>query len=163
MFDWFKSLRGRRAERKLMAWHALGRPVWSARDPGVFAREGYAKNAIAYRCVRLIAEAAASAPLRVGPAEHPLAKLLARPNPEQTCVELLESFYGHLQVSGNSFLEAAGFDEFVAPAELYVLRPDRMSVVPGADGGRWVGSIASARTSGASRAIRSAAMRRSCT
>jgi NlpC/P60 family putative phage cell wall peptidase len=62
MFDWFKALRGPRVERKLLAWHALGRPAWSARDPGAFAREGYAKNAIAYRCVRLIAEAAASAP-----------------------------------------------------------------------------------------------------
>lgn len=133
MFDWLKALRRPGAERKLLAWHALGRPVWSQRDPSVFAREGYARNAIAYRCVRLIAEAAASAPLRIGPAQHPLAKLLARPNPEQTGIELLESFYGHLQVSGNAFLEAASFDE-AAPSELYVLRPDRMSVVPGADG-----------------------------
>ncbi len=117
----------------MLAWHSPGRPVWSARDPGVFAREGYSKNAIAYRCVRLIAEAAASAPLRVGPADHPLAKLLARPNPEQTGIELLENFYGHLQVSGNTFLEAASFDD-AAPSELYVLRPDRMSVIPGADG-----------------------------
>ena len=116
-----------------MAWHAPGRPVWSARDPAVFAREGYARNAIAYRCVRMIAEAAASAPLKVGPADHPLARLLSRPNPEQTGVELLEAFYGHLQVSGNAFLEAASFDENI-PAELYVLRPDRMSVVPGGDG-----------------------------
>jgi NlpC/P60 family putative phage cell wall peptidase len=107
--------------------------VWSARDASVFAREGYAKNAIAYRCVRMIAEAAASAPLRVGPASHPLARLLARPNLEQTGIELLESFYGHLQVAGNAFLEAAAL-EGSAPAELYVLRPDRMSVVPGADG-----------------------------
>jgi HK97 family phage portal protein len=111
----------------------LGRPVWSARDAGAFAREGYARNAVAYRCVRMIAEAAASAPLKVGPAEHPLARLLARPNPEQTGVELLEAFYGHLQVAGNAFLEAASI-EGGAPSELYVLRPDRMSVIPGADG-----------------------------
>lgn len=116
-----------------MAWHTPGRPVWSPRDTGAFAREGYARNAIAYRCVRMIAEAAASAPLRVGPDDHPLARLLARPNPEQTGVELLEAFYGHLQVSGNAYLEAASFEE-VEPSELYVLRPDRMSVVPGADG-----------------------------
>jgi HK97 family phage portal protein len=134
MLDWLRNLGARKGvERKLLAWHALGRPIWSARDPGAFAREGYAKNAIAYRCVRLIAEAAASAPLKVGPAEHPLARLLARPNPEQTGVELLEAFYGHLQVAGNAFLEAASFGES-APSELYVLRPDRMSVVPGVDG-----------------------------
>jgi HK97 family phage portal protein len=133
MLDWIRKLRAPRVERKLLAWHVLGRPVWSARDPGVFAREGYARNAIAYRCVRMIAEAAASAPLKVGPEDHPLARLLARPNPEQTGVELLEAFYGHLQVSGNAFLEAASF-EAAEPTELYVLRPDRMSVVPGADG-----------------------------
>ncbi|GAM98855.1 genetransfer agent portal protein [alpha proteobacterium U9-1i] len=133
MFEWLKSLRRRGVERKLLAWHALGRPVWSPRDPAVFAREGYARNAIAYRCVRLIAEAAASAPLKVGPADHPLAAVLNRPNPEQTGVELMECFFGHLQVSGNTFLEAAGCDG-AAPTELYVLRPERMSVIPGADG-----------------------------
>lgn len=116
-----------------MAWHGLGRPVWPMRDPASFAREGYARNAIAYRCVRMIAEAAASAPLKVGPLDHPLSRLLARPNPEQTGIELLEAFYGHLQVSGNAYLEAASIEEN-APSELYVLRPDRMSVVPGADG-----------------------------
>jgi HK97 family phage portal protein len=133
MLDWLRKLRAPRVERKLMAWHALGRPAWPMRDPSAFAREGYARNAIAYRCVRMIAEAAASAPLKVGPSDHRLARLLARPNPEQTGVELFEAFYGHLQVSGNAYLEAAGIDEN-APSELYVLRPDRMSVVPGADG-----------------------------
>jgi HK97 family phage portal protein len=132
LFEWLRKLRAP-AERKLLAWHSPGRPVWPTRDPSAFAREGYAQNAIAYRCVRMIAEAAASAPLRVGPGEHPLARLLARPNPEQTGVELLEAFYGHLQVSGNAYLEAASIGE-QAPSELYVLRPDRMSVVPGADG-----------------------------
>lgn len=95
MFGWLQRLRAPRAERKLMAWHAPGRPVWPMRQAAAFAREGYAQNAVAYRCVRLIAEAAASAALKVGPARHPLARLLARPNPEQTGIELLESFFGH--------------------------------------------------------------------
>lgn len=116
-----------------MAWHALGRAVWPTRDPAAFAREGYMRNAIAYRCVRMIAEAAASAPLKVGASDHPLARLLAKPNPEQTGVELLEAFYGHLQVAGNAYLEAACLED-APPTELYVLRPDRMSIVPGADG-----------------------------
>jgi HK97 family phage portal protein len=133
MFDWLRKLRAPRAERKLLAWHAPGRPVWPMRDPAAFAREGFARNAIAYRCVRLIAEAAASAPLKVGPDDHPLARLLARPNPEQTGVELMEAFFGHLQVAGNAYLEAASISAD-APSELYVLRPDRMSVIPGADG-----------------------------
>jgi HK97 family phage portal protein len=58
---------------------------------------------------------------------------LAKPNPEQTGTELLEAFFGHLQVAGNAFLHATSLDEG-APSELYVLRPDRMSVIPGPDG-----------------------------
>lgn len=134
MIQWLRRLGARPApERKLLAWHTPGRPVWSPRDTSVFAREGFSRNAVAYRCVRMIAEAAASAPLKVGPVGHPLARLLARPNPEQTGVELMEAFFGHLQVAGNAYLEAAAFED-AAPSELYVLRPDRMSVIPGADG-----------------------------
>jgi HK97 family phage portal protein len=136
MLDWLRrlSLRERKAApQAFIAWHAVGRPNWSSRDYGAFAREGYGRNAIAYRCVRLIAEAAASARLVITPNDHPLAVLLAAPNPEQTGVELLEAFFGHLQVAGNAYLEAASFDD-APPRELYVLRPDRMAVIPGARG-----------------------------
>lgn len=117
-----------------VAWHALGRPFWSPRDYGALAREGYARNAIAYRCVRMVSEAAAAIPFTVSDPDHPLARLLARPNPEQIGVELMESFYGHLQVSGNAYLHAVSLDEDDTPRELHALRPDRMSVLPGAQG-----------------------------
>jgi len=133
MFDWWRRLRG--AERKsfapLVALAGVGRPHWPSEE--AYAREGFARNAIAYRCVRLVAEAAASAPIRVTPEGHPLAALLAKPNPEQTWLELIEAFLGHLQVSGNAYLEAVGFEDG-PPQELYVLRPDRMRVVPGPRG-----------------------------
>ena len=136
MFEWL-TRRGRAAEQKtalgLVAWRPTGRPVWSGRDYAAFARDGYARNAVAHRCVRLIAEAAASAALRVGPAGHPLARLLARPNPEQTGVELMETFFGHLQVAGNAYLEASAFDDD-EPRELFALRPDRVAIIPGARG-----------------------------
>ena len=135
MLDWLK--RRTRAERKtavpLWALAGLGRPHWPSRDPGAFAREGYGANAVAYRCVRLVAECAAATPLRVEPADHPLAVLLAKPNPEQTWLELIEAFFGHLQVSGNAYLEAVSV-EGAPPQELYVLRPDRMQVLPGPRG-----------------------------
>lgn len=133
MFDWWKRRRAPVAERKYLAWHEIGRPAWPMQDPAAFAREGYAKNAIAYRCVRMIAEAAASAPLKVAPADHALAALLARPNPEQTGIELLETFYAHLQVSGNAYLELVSLDE-QTPREVHVLRPDRMKIIPGPNG-----------------------------
>lgn len=136
MLDWLRRPRAR-GERKVLTKFIAWRPAsahWPSRDPGAFAREGYARNAIAYRCVRLIAEAAASAPLKVAPFDHPLARVLQRPNPEQTGVELFEAFFGHLQVSGNAYLEAAGVADDEPPRELFVLRPDRMRVIPGPNG-----------------------------
>jgi HK97 family phage portal protein len=120
---------------RLVALTSGGRPQWTPRDYGALAAEGFGKNPVAYRCVRMIAEAAAAVPLAVfhdgrRSEDHPLARLLARPNPEQGGPDLMEAFFGHLQVAGNGYLEAAG----AQPEELYALRPDRMSVVPGPRG-----------------------------
>src|SRR5512147_1583241 len=73
---------------KLIAWTTGGQPVWTPRDLSALAREGFAKNAIVYRAVRMIAEAAASVPLFLFEGErevdtHPLLKLIAKPNPMQ--------------------------------------------------------------------------------
>ncbi|WP_372425678.1 phage portal protein [Salinarimonas chemoclinalis] len=130
---------GRKASRAgaAVAFYHGGRPVWTPRDYAAFAREGYQRNAVVHRCVRLLAEAAASLPLTLveGGRErraHPLVDLLRRPNPREEGGRLLESVYGHLLVSGNAYVEVAAIDG--TPRELYALRPDRMRVVPGADG-----------------------------
>ncbi|MEM8935655.1 MAG: phage portal protein, partial [Pseudomonadota bacterium] len=125
------------AAKALIALNGLGAPVWTPRDYASLARQGYERNVIAYRCVRLIAETAASAPLHLleGDAvlsEHPVIDLLARPNAEQSGAELFEAFYGYLQTAGNAYLEAASVDGL--PRELYVLRPDRMKARPGKNG-----------------------------
>jgi HK97 family phage portal protein len=122
---------------KLIAWTAGGQPVWTPRDFSSLAREGFAKNAVVYRAVRMIAEAAASVPLFLFDGEtevdeHPLLKLLARPNPSQCKPELLEAFFGHLLVAGNAYLEAVTVAGTLR--ELHALRPDRMKLVPGPDG-----------------------------
>lgn len=120
----------------VIAFSHVGRAVWTPRDYESLAREGFARNPVAYRCVRMIAEAAASAPLAVfeGAArkdDHALMRLLARPNPEQSGAELMEQLYGALQTAGNGYLEAAGED---GVEELYALRPDRVKVIPGPTG-----------------------------
>ena len=121
------------------AIHGAGRPVWTPRDLTSLTRQSYLTNAIANRCVRLIAEGAASLPLTVkadGKAvtDHPLLALLSRPNPAQDCCALLEALYGHLQIAGNAYLEAVPSPTEPAPRELYALRPDRMRVIPGRKG-----------------------------
>ena len=133
---------GKREEKasrvgRLMTVESLGRPVWTPRDYASLAREGYAKNPIVYRAVRMIAEAAASAPwlLYEGEREvdaHPLLALLTRPNPAQSGAALMETIYGHLMVAGNAYIEVVAIDG--APREVFALRPDRMKVVPGPDG-----------------------------
>ncbi|MFG1464254.1 phage portal protein [Xanthobacter sp. DSM 24535] len=121
----------------LVAVFSQGRARWTPRDYGSLAREGFARNAIAYRAVRMVSEAAASVPLLLmdGAREldrHPLLDLIARPNPRLQGTDLMEALCGHLLVAGNAYLEAVAVDGAVR--ELHVLRPDRMRVVPGPEG-----------------------------
>ncbi len=121
----------------LIVLETLGRPVWTPRDYEAFAREGFMQNAIVYRAVRMIAEAAASVPLMLfeGDEEHeshPLLDLLARPTLDQTGTDFLEAWYGYLLVAGNAYVEAVALDGRLR--ELHALRPDRMKVVPGVEG-----------------------------
>jgi HK97 family phage portal protein len=141
---------GQKASRAgaAIAFYHGGRPVWTPRDYAALAREGYQRNAVVHRCVRLVAEAAASLPLALieGGREreaHPLVELLRRPNPREEGGRFLESVYGHLLVSGNAYVEAGLIDG--APRELHALRPDRMRVVPGPDGwpAGWVYQVGS--------------------
>ena len=74
--------------KSLITLHSAGQPQWTPRNYASFAEEGVAQNAICYRCVRMIAEAAASLPLRVWEGEvsfddHPILTLLANPNARQ--------------------------------------------------------------------------------
>jgi phage portal protein BeeE len=94
-----------------VAFHGCGGANWTPRDYRALAREGYAKNAIVYRAVRMIAESAASTPialLRDGRelADHPLLDLLKAPNGIEAGADLFEAWFGHLLLSGNAYLEA---------------------------------------------------------
>lgn len=123
----------------VIAFHGGGRPAWSARDTGSMIRTGFLGNPVGFRCVRMIAEAAAAVPLVLQDetqrfAEHPLLAALGRPNPTQAQAEFLEMLYGQYVLSGDAYVEAAGQTADGAPAEMYILRSDRMKVVPGSDG-----------------------------
>ena len=122
---------------QVLAFESGGRARWTPRDYAALAREGYLGNAIVHRAVRLVAENAASCCYLVfeGAQEreaHPLAALLARPNPRQDGAAFLEALVSHLLLAGNAYVEAVALDDEVR--ELYALRPDRMKAVPGADG-----------------------------
>lgn len=127
------------AAAPVVAFQGAGRVAWSARDSETLTRVGFLRNPVAFRCVKLIAEAAAAVPLICQDAEtrfetHPVLDLLGAPNPGQSGAQLLESLYGYLLLTGDGYVEAAGESFTGGPRELYVLRSDRMKVVPGADG-----------------------------
>ncbi|HTM78886.1 MAG TPA: phage portal protein [Devosia sp.] len=147
MPNWFNRLTGGRdntpAERKDFSGHSvlslsqLGAANWSHRGFASLVNQGFARNPVVYRCVRLIAEAANRVPLVVEDNgqrvdEHPLASLLARPNGRQSGGEMLEAVFAYLQTAGNAYLQAGTVDGEIKA--LFCLRPDRMRVVAGSDG-----------------------------
>jgi phage portal protein BeeE len=115
----------------------LREATWSGRGFASLVNQGFKRNPVVYRCVRLIAEAANRVPLTVSEggkrvSEHPLLALLGRPNPHQSGGEMLEALYAYLQTAGNAYLQAVMAEGEVRG--LYCLRPDRMKVIAGRDG-----------------------------
>jgi len=122
---------------QVIALQSGGRARWTPRDYAALAREGYVKNAIVYRAVKLVAENVGGCAFLVEEGaetrdRHPLLDLIARPNPRQDGAQFLEAIATHLLLAGNAYVEAVAVEG--APRELHVLRPDRMKLVPGADG-----------------------------
>ncbi|WP_170458715.1 phage portal protein [Ruegeria arenilitoris] len=122
----------------VVAWQTGGRVAWSPRDTASLTRTGFSGNPVGFRSVKLTAEAAAALPLVLqNDAQryetHPVLRLMRRPNAAQGKAELLEALFGQLLLSGNAYVEAVQAEGGL-PVELHVLRSDRMSVVPGADG-----------------------------
>ncbi|WP_028033339.1 phage portal protein [Chelativorans sp. J32] len=121
-----------------LALHAQGEPLWTRRDYVSLAREGFMRNPIAHRAVRMIAEAAATIPWLLYEEEaelsdHPMLELLARPNHRQAGPSFLEMLYGHLLLSGNAYIELV--ETGTGAREMHLLRPDRVTVI--ADGNGW--------------------------
>ncbi len=110
---------------------------WSDQNTASLTNQGYARNPVVYRCVRMLAEASMRVPLMVKEkgeilTRHPVLDLLARPNPRQSGVDLFETVFSNLHTAGNAYLEAVVVEGEVKG--LYTLRPDRMAVVSGEDG-----------------------------
>ncbi|MFP5075737.1 phage portal protein [Rhizobium sp. YIM 134829] len=109
----------------------------SGRSYAALSEAGFLRNPVAYRTVRMVAEAAAALPLLLYHGEqerpdHPALALLAQPNPHRAGPDFLEALYGHLLLSGNAFLTALSLGG--PPRELHLLRPDQVRIVEGRDG-----------------------------
>ncbi|MDG1118137.1 MAG: phage portal protein [Flavimaricola sp.] len=124
----------------VIAWGGAGRVAWSPRDTVSLTKTGFLGNPVGFRAVKLIAEAAAALPLILQDHarrydRHPVLDLIGRPNGVQGRAELLEALFGQILLTGNGYLEGVRLDEARdIPQELHVLRSDRVSLIPGADG-----------------------------
>ncbi len=103
------------------------------------ARSAYGGNAVAYACVRLLSQAISEAPLRAYSEDakgarteldrqHPLARLIARPNELQTEYEFWELTTIHMACAGHAFWwkERSNGGQIIA---LWPLRPDRVGPI----------------------------------
>ena len=98
----------------------------------------YEQSPWVYIAINRIAEAGALVPLRVyrlldeqriAIANHPLEQLLCNPNPLTSQFELFEQTLGSLELHGNAYWFLTG-DAAGRPREIWVLRPDRVTIVP---------------------------------
>lgn len=91
-------------------------------------RRAYLENPVAQRAVRLVAEGIGGAPLK--PADDALIALVTETSAGQS---LLETLASHLLLHGNAYVQVLK-DARGAPVELFALRPERITIVPGEDG-----------------------------
>lgn len=139
-----------RAGEVIPSWQ-VGQDQQNPQDVRNFVEQGYAKNSLIFACVR--EKATALAPLRVRvllPGEddslneakgHSMVRLIDSPNTFQSRAEFHELLSTHLDTAGNAYIakvrlsqnrdrrrQFAGFPVH----ELQLLRPDYVSIRPGA-------------------------------
>ncbi len=117
-----------------------GQRQFSRKDYDKLALEGYVKNVIGYASIRMIACQAAAVPLILKDGDelienHPLLRLLKRPNPMQSFSEFFEEAYSFILMNGNAYIEGSFANKKPVPqkgepAWLYNLRPSRITITP---------------------------------
>ncbi len=144
----FEKLFGKKQADPVAAVKSASRPIFTRVGPGQaiatprrydkLAKEGYQQNVVAFRAINLVAKAVASIPFVVEQggermSEHELASLILKPNPKLRGENFLYNLVGYYMIAGNAYAYAAG-PKGGAVKELWLLRPDTVSVVEGADG-----------------------------
>ncbi|WP_338467026.1 phage portal protein [Novosphingobium sp. ZN18A2] len=108
-------------------------PDWRGGDARPFryepaVRAAYLRNPVAQRAVRIVAEGIGGVP--VNASDTALGTLVSATSGGQA---LLETLASHLLLHGNSYIQVLR-DAAGHPAELFALRPERVTVLPDATG-----------------------------
>lgn len=126
---------------------AAGQPQRIKTNYAGFSVEGYGQNAALHKALSDIGICVGSVPLLAFEVKvsssgdvtetrvpgHQLERTINAPNPVQDRSELMQEIVLHRYLAGEFFLESVNAEPG-AMTELYELRPDRMSVIPGNDG-----------------------------
>ena len=106
-----------------------------------FATEGYSNNAIAYACIEYVSTSAASVPLiaytlaggkpKKLDASHPLNAILRRPNPSYGGGGFFHDLLCYKLIAGNAYILRNTIDSVKAPKEMWLVRPDYVSIEAG--------------------------------
>ena len=113
------------------------------RDYAQLADEGYNQCTEVFACINLIARASSGMKwlvyskkgsgkklVEIEDFNHPLVKLLRRPNPYTSWGKYIENLVGYYYVSGNGYIHRVGPSSTKPPMELWLLRPDRVEAIP---------------------------------
>lgn len=114
-----------------VALHNVLGAGWTSASYEALSRQGFMRNAVVHRCVRMISEAAGSVPWLAYEGEQELENdklisLIEQPNPFQSRGDFIEALCGHLLLSGNAYVERVSHDD-TPFGNIFALRPDYVS------------------------------------
>lgn len=115
----------------------VGQPQYQKQNYLTYSLEGYGRNEIVFACIEELATSAGEPRIaafrrKVQIDQHPVLDLFERPNPFMDRFALFATVIMHLAIAGNAYVEIVR-SRAGLPVELWVLRPDRVYVVPDAD------------------------------
>ena len=137
MANWLTKLFRKESATSRAIFYGSQQAQWSKREYSAFADEAYTKNVIAYQAIKKVSDALAAIPIELfrgdeQVTESPVLDLLEKPNPIQSGKQFLKAHAGFYMIAGNAYMEKVS--ALGSPRELYSLRPDRMTVIPGVNG-----------------------------
>lgn len=125
----------------VIAVSTFGGVVWPDAKYEVYATETYLRNIIAFKCIKMIADACSSIPWKLYTTDeegerdevkdNPILRLTKRTSPEDSWQFFIARTISFLIMSGNAYLEKVCTetgDNKGIPQELYSLRPDRVNI-----------------------------------
>lgn len=138
--EFLRGLRTKQSPLTRSMLYMLDNPLWTTKNIANLTRAGYLNCTTVFACVNLIIEAAGGVPWmlfrktangkREKIEDHDLLDRLHRPNPREGGAAFIKNALGYYLVGGNAYLIKVG-PTVGPPRELYMMRPDRVSVLRG--------------------------------